>query len=130
MSIGLISVAAAAALAEAPRLADMRWSHRVLLVAAAKDDPQLARQRAIFAGMAAAAGERDLVLVTIVGDRVTGAGDDARTLRRRFGLPEDGFVAVLVGKDGGEKYRSRAAVEPEMLVATIDAMPMRRDGVR
>ncbi|GGE08496.1 hypothetical protein GCM10011529_13650 [Polymorphobacter glacialis] len=109
----------------------MRWQHRVLLVSAPDDDdPELVRQRGIFAAMQAAAGERDLVMVTVVGDVVGGAWDAATTLRRRHRLDGDRFVAVLIGKDGGEKSRSGTAVTAGELVADIDAMPMRRGGER
>ena len=40
------------------------------------------------------------------------------------------FAAVLVGKDGGEKFRSEGPVSPEVLFEIIDAMPMRRREMR
>jgi hypothetical protein len=33
---------------------------------------------------------------------------------------------VLVGLDGGEKFRAEAVVDPDRLDALIDRMPMRR----
>ena len=36
------------------------------------------------------------------------------------------FAAVLVGRDGGEKFRSSEPVPAEKLFGLIDAMPMRR----
>ena len=40
------------------------------------------------------------------------------------------FAAILVGKDGTEKFRSDEPVRPETLFGLIDAMPMRRREVR
>ncbi|MBW6525833.1 DUF4174 domain-containing protein [Sphingomonas sp. RHCKR7] len=109
----------------------MRWEKRVLLVAApSADDPRLLRQRRIVARWSAAAAERDLVMVEVVGDRVTGASDAAATLRRRYRLPAGRFAALLIGKDGGSKLREERPIAAATLEETIDAMPMRRNGGR
>lgn len=123
-----LMLAIAAAAAPLPPLDALRWQQRVLLVCApTADDPALARQQEIVAGMAGDAAERDLVLVTVAGDRVTGAGDTAAALRRRCGAAR-GFSAALIGKDGGTKLRARGPIAAAQLVAVIDAMPMRRGG--
>ncbi|MEM1164222.1 MAG: DUF4174 domain-containing protein, partial [Pseudomonadota bacterium] len=44
-------------------------------------------------------------------------------LRERF-RPAD-FTVILVGKDGGEKFRRNGLVDPDELNALIDTMPMR-----
>jgi Domain of unknown function (DUF4174) len=36
------------------------------------------------------------------------------------------FTVILIGKDGGEKYRSARPITSTQLFALIDAMPMRR----
>ena len=118
------------ALAASPTLAQMRWERRVLIVAApSPQDPALAEQRRILSGWTAKGDERDLTVVEIVGDQVRGAGDTARTLRRKFRLPT-GFTAILIGKDGGEKLSSTKPFPTALLERTIDAMPMRRAGRR
>ncbi|MET4596269.1 MULTISPECIES: DUF4174 domain-containing protein [unclassified Sphingomonas] len=120
----------AAALAASPTLAQMQWERRVLIVAApSAQDPTLAAQRRILGTWTAKRDERDLTVVEIVGDQVRGAGDTARTLRRKFRLPT-GFTAILIGKDGGEKLRSAHPFPTALLEQTIDAMPMRRAGRR
>ncbi len=120
----------AAALAAYPTLAQMQWERRVLIVAApSAQDPTLAAQRRILGTWTAKRDERDLTVVEIVGDQVRGAGDTARTLRRKFRLPT-GFTAILIGKDGGEKLRSAHPFPTALLEQTIDAMPMRRAGRR
>ena len=98
-----------------------RWSHRVVVaLASSPSDPSLSAQRRIFAAMGGGARERNLVLLEATDDTAEGA-----VLRRRFGGGR-GFIAVLIGKDGGEKARSERPMEPDDLFATIDAMPMRR----
>ena len=44
--------------------------------------------------------------------------------------PAKPFTFVLVGKDGGEKYRSEKLVPNQELFGLIDAMPMRRNEVK
>jgi len=124
----------AAALAPAPApdtMAAMKWERRVLLLAApGADDAGLIAQRRALAGWDEAAHERDLAVVTVIGDRVSGVSDAAGVLRRRYRLPAGRFVAILIGKDGGEKLRSTKPIDVEVLAETIDAMPMRRAGGR
>jgi hypothetical protein len=122
----------AAALAPVPAtVAAMRWERRVLLLSAPRaDDAGLTAQRRALAGWDAAARERDLAVVMIVGDQVSGAGDGAAALRKRYRLPTGRFVAILIGKDGGEKLRATKPIAAEVLAETIDAMPMRRAGER
>ncbi len=107
-------------------LAAHRGTSRILVVAAPDErDPALVAQREALAAARPALRERDLVVVEAVG-----TGTEAAALRRRLGLPERGFRAVLVGKDGGPKLTATEPVAPERLFATIDAMPMRRDEMR
>ncbi len=43
-----------------------------------------------------------------------------------FGVSENSFTIVLVGKDGTEKKRHDRPVRPEDLYSIVDQMPMRR----
>ena len=104
---------------------------RVLLVfAPGEDDPGLVEQRLILAAAAQGAGQRDLVVVEVVGTRASGpampADGSADALRRHFGVPAAAFRAVLVGKDGGAKLSEAAPIGADRLFAVVDAMPMRR----
>lgn len=127
----MIPILLAMALAAPSTVADMRWHRRVLLVAApSTGDAGVIGQRKALAGWDVEARERDLAIVTVIGGKVEGATDAAAALRKRYRLPEDRFVAVLIGKDGGEKLRSATPIAAETMAATIDAMPMRRAGQR
>jgi hypothetical protein len=99
-----------------------RWQKRVLLVFAPNArDPQLLEQREIMTRAGSDAEDRDLVLIEVTG------GNPSRdaALRQRFGV-ESGFRAVLIGKDGGAKLTVTEPLAAERWIATIDAMPMRR----
>jgi hypothetical protein len=44
--------------------------------------------------------------------------------------PSKPFTLILVGKDGGEKFRSEKITTPQQLFQVIDAMPMRQSEMR
>jgi hypothetical protein len=121
---GIIAMSSASA--DADPLARYRWNARVLVVfAVGEGDPQLARQRDLLAGARHGVTERDLVVLEAIG-----SSSEAERLRRQLGVPGAQFRAVLVGKDGGAKLTETAAIAPDRLFATIDAMPMRRQEMR
>ena len=128
-ALALFTLAVIAATPTLPRVTDLRWEKRVLLVTA-PDAAALASQARAFAAISGGDDDRDLVLVEVTGDRVSGASDRADTLRRNYRLPAGRFEAVLIGKDGGVKRRSATPLTAADLKATIDAMPMRRAGER
>lgn len=47
-------------------------------------------------------------------------------LKERNVDPSRNFTFILVGRDGGEKFRSNKFVTADQLFALIDAMPMRK----
>ncbi|AXC10457.1 Methylmalonyl-CoA epimerase [Acidisarcina polymorpha] len=49
---------------------------------------------------------------------------EINAIRSRFRVDASDFAVVLVGKDGGEKYRSRKPVSVLKLDDLVDAMPM------
>ena len=120
----------AAALAAAT-VADMRHQRRVLIVAAPSEtDARRIAQRASLDAMPKQLDDRDVTVVEITGDTVSGAADSAAALRTRWRLPKAAFGVVLVGKDGHAALRRAEPIDRATLVATIDAMPMRRAGQR
>ncbi|NTS63628.1 DUF4174 domain-containing protein [Sphingomonas sp. HHU CXW] len=124
-------VALAVAAAGVPSVAEMKWQRRVLVVAAPSGgDPALAAQRNALRGWPRGAEDRDVQVVEVIGDRVTGARDAATALRARLRLPATRFALVLIGKDGHVALRSGEPVLAETLQGRIDAMPMRRAGQR
>lgn len=118
----------AAATDAAQSIRSMQWKRRVVLMSAADSaDTALSRQRELLSSWEGAA-ERDVSIVEIVADRVSGASDTASDLRRRYDLRADRFMVVLIGKDGHVALRSTNPLSAEAINATIDAMPMRRSG--
>jgi hypothetical protein len=117
-------------------LAALRDRVRPLLIFAPKpDDPQLEIQLRRLQQNAAVMAERDVLPVAIPYNAQSPTAamlsdTDAVAARRRFHVARDEFVVILVGKDGGEKLRSKEPFSAETLRTTIDAMPMRQDEMR
>ncbi|MBY0225881.1 MAG: DUF4174 domain-containing protein [Hyphomicrobium sp.] len=134
------SVAALATLAvfatTVQAMSNYRWKKRPLVVFADSDgSPLLAEQRQIVARNQSDLNKRDVVVVWVVGQTVSTElgpppNSNATSLRARYAVADGEFRAVLVGKDGGEKLSLSKPLAADKLIATIDAMPMRRDEMR
>jgi hypothetical protein len=122
----------------AEKLAALRGSYRPLLIFY----PQMADGRPLASMLqtqlsllhrhGAELKERDVIVMLVPEEP---AEQDAsrfrgQRLRAQFGVEPKRFTVLLVGKDGGEKFRSHAPVTIEKLDALIDAMPMRQQEVR
>lgn len=122
--------------AEDRPLAPYLWKNRVVVVVADSDHRSVAsRQWRMLSGAREALLEREMVVVSIMGDLVevdgiATDGIDATALRRLVGAWEIEFAVLLIGKDGGVKLRSDEPVAAERLFALIDTMPMRRQEMR
>ncbi|MBY6187242.1 DUF4174 domain-containing protein [Marinobacter hydrocarbonoclasticus] len=112
-------------------LTAMRWHHRALVVfAPTEQHPHWIDQQAHLDAMAEGLMERDLLVFTVVGGRVS-IGDrelsdsDAHQWREDFIAPETHFTLVLIGKDGEVKMHQNQPADAAELFELIDAMPMR-----
>jgi hypothetical protein len=131
ITIGAVVTLLGASASPAASVRQLQGERRVLIVAApATGVARLATQRRMLASWGREAADRDVTQVTILGNMVMGADDDAYALRRRYRLGKGAFAVVLIGKDGHEAFRSDRPVSARALEATIDAMPMRRAGQR
>lgn len=111
-------------------LARFKWQNRFLLVFApsAGYAPGLAQIKEL---QPATAGfvERDLLLIRVYGNKVAGPTNKdllAADLRQAFGIAPGAFTIILIGKDGGEKYRNTQVTKSATIFRIIDAMPMRQ----
>jgi hypothetical protein len=59
-----------------------------------------------------------------------GEGAEAQAVRKALKIGGSGFVAVLVGTDGGVKLRAEHPLDGAALFPLIDAMPMQQKDVR
>lgn len=91
----------------------------VILFAYADDDISLKKQLIILNSDPKGLAERDLRI------SIKLWGLDKSLTHQKYKIPKNLFVFVLIGKDGGEKYRSEKITSLQKLYAIIDAMPMR-----
>ncbi|GAB4187262.1 MAG: DUF4174 domain-containing protein [Thermoflexibacter sp.] len=109
------------------------WKNRLLLVFATSDkNLDYQKQMSIIAKASTGFVERHLIVFSIFenhGITSTNQSLDFHTCKKlyeKFKISKDNFTVVLIGKDGGEKYRKNATLTSEELFAIIDAMPMRK----
>ena len=118
-------------------LTALRDHNRVLVVFApdSKDD----RLRKQLAGLdEGSMKERDLILIPVLAHWQESDRDlrsahtpytdapDQQYIYRQLHIDSADFTVILIGKDGGEKLRSRTPVSMEQLNQLIDSMPMRQ----
>lgn len=118
-------------------LRDYQWQHRIVLIFAPSErSPAYQQQIQQWKAHQEGIQERDLKLVEVLGTEESRADGipinpiSAERLRQQFGITIKDFMVILVGKDGTEKQRNQAPVEPTAVFRTIDAMPMRQQEVR
>lgn len=114
-------------------LAEYQWLRRILVVSAAsEEDPDLAIQREALEATREDFAERDMLLVTLLDDAVSTAGDrkltstEAAATRKALGISPGGFALRLVGKDGSVKLARDKSTPVAEIYDLIDRMPMRQ----
>lgn len=128
----VVSGVLGSASAIAAELSDYRWERRPLLVfAPADNDPRLVDTVGRIEASRCDFVARDMVVGVLVANgrrtldgQAVGA-DQSRRLRDQFAIGESAFAVVLIGKDGGEKYRVTDVPDLKRIFSVIDGMPMR-----
>ena len=109
-----------------------QWQNRLLLVFAPSPEyKEVKTQQQLFEGQEAELKDRDLLVAYLFGEEgrienITLSAEDVTTLRERYGVGENDFIVLLIGKDGTAKERLEEPMRPADLFETIDAMPMRQ----
>ena len=112
---------------EMKTLEDTRWERRVLLLfpGASREDWATQQQRLEAAHQALA--DRDLLIVEVGGGPEASVRlPDTPEVRARWKVAPGEGAAVLIGKDGGEKWRAALPTDVEPVLTVIDGMPMRQ----
>ena len=115
------------------RLSNYEWKNRVVLVFGKTTDPKVERQIDALKAKQAELADRALVVIRITGNEaravygteITLNGDKLRTDAK---IDDNDFQVILVGKDGGVKFRSKDIVSDVEIFDLIDRMPMRKSG--
>jgi hypothetical protein len=106
--------------------ADYLWENRLLSEAVGKQEHRFAEEKS-------ALEERHLKIFRWFSDAESGVGGDAEEgerLRGKYNIGASEEVLLLIGKDGGEKFRGQLPVQLGNIFALIDTMPMRRQEMR
>lgn len=117
--LSLLSFAPPAPAAVAPE--DKLWQRRLVVLLGDQDIPAVRKQATILQKGEAALREREVEI--LAEQRPSGL------LHKRFGHGP-GFLVILLGKDGEEKFRSPKPVALDKITKLIDEMPMRKDEVQ
>ncbi|NNJ96620.1 MAG: DUF4174 domain-containing protein [Gammaproteobacteria bacterium] len=137
LSIGLILLGAllgTTAHVSAAQMSEYVWQNRpLLLFAPSIADSRLQQTRHNLQRRRCELDDRNMIIGVILEqgqsrlDDQTISPSDATTLRKRYAIDRDQFAAILIGKDGSEKYRRYDVPELDGIFALIDGMPMRQD---
>ena len=92
----------------------------IILFAYVDDDQSLKKQLEILNSDPKGLAERDLKISVKIWVK------DKGITHQKFKIAKNQFAFILIGKDGGEKYRSFNVVTKQKLYSFIDAMPMRK----
>jgi hypothetical protein len=100
---------------------EFRWENRVVLVMAGGDSKEMAAMALEWQNPRIERAIEDRRIKVLIAQ-----ASSEPALRKRAGVAPDGFALVLIGLDGGVKFRSTKAVSPEEIFQQIDQMPMGR----
>ena len=107
----------------------------LLVFAPSLEHEEVRVQQQLFEGREAELRDRDLLVAYLFRQKghiedKTLSTEEVTALRERYGVGEDDFIVLLIGKDGTAKERLEEPMEPADLFETIDAMPMRQREMR
>jgi len=114
-------------------LAQYQWKNRVLVISAStEDDKNLQRQRDLIGLMPEQFTDNDLVLVTLLDNAISRAGERELTTeevdaaRAALEISPGLFTLKLIGKDGSVKMSDDKAIPMTEIYDLINSMPMRQ----
>ena len=97
---------------------------KVLLFSTDKSNATLLQQQQILHSDAKGIEERDISIETYI------LNEQNKDVFIKHKISGSDFMFILVGKDGGEKLRSKSVVTNRKLFGLIDEMPMRRSEMK
>ena len=114
-----------------------KWENRLVLVfAPTAADAQWQKQQQLLKQAENEMAARDLLTLGVLENQVNSPNaksdnfPSSKALRERYNVKPTAFEVILIGKDGGEKYRSQEVINPAKIFQIIDAMPMRKQEMR
>ena len=118
----------------ATQLSNFEWQKRPLLIFAPNHhDDRLQKITDHLRQKRCDLDDRDMIIGIIVKqgrsslDDLTLSPQNAAAMRGNYRINNDQFAVLLIGKDGGEKYRLYDIPDLDEIFVMIDGMPMRQD---
>lgn len=96
------------------RIQESRWQKRIILLF---DDNQNAAQNQLNKWQNVDFNEWDILVIKV--------SQNDYSLRKKYQVNQDKTLSILIGKDGGEKWRANRIVDFSVLESLIAKMPMR-----
>ena len=132
-TIAMLAVLLSAGMAHANPMAEFLGSDRpVIIFAPSTFDKRMLDQIGRFSGHRREYRDRDIAVIQIGGVNMRSNGravPHAPEMRALYGVGNDEFAIILVGKDGQEKLRRNEVTDPRVLYDLIDTMPLRQQEI-
>ncbi len=111
-------------------LESLQWKNRIIIIHKVENTGLGGSQLNELKEYERQLGERQVVVIEMAFNQVWVneklAALDYATLKQYLHIPENKFQVLLIGKDGGIKYRSDRFTPAQDFLDRIDAMPMRQ----
>ncbi len=134
---GMFAIMASGGALDSIDLSAYQWKNRLLfLFATSEEDPSYFSLKKEIEHQAMEVLDRDLLIAHVLekGDcrlgKVRLNSGQALSLRKYLSVSPGQFMVILIGKDGGEKFRQDRNVELKQIFKIIDAMPMRQQEMK
>ena len=134
---GMFAIMASGGPPDSIDLSAYQWKNRLLfLFATSEEDPSYLSLKKEIEHQAMEVLDRDLLIAHVLekGEGRLGKvrlnSGQALSLRKHLSVPPGQFMVILIGKDGGEKFRQDRNVELKEIFKIIDVMPMRRQEMK
>lgn len=118
---------------ESDILKNYRWKNRILIIFSPSNNADIyINQISALNEAKKGVKDREIVILSIFEKKGLSSDNQyfnsevCEKLRKEFGIKSEAFSTLLIGKDGGEKYRKNAIFTVTELFTLIDAMPMRK----
>jgi hypothetical protein len=107
------------------------WNNRVILIMADEANAKLAEyQFNVLKAEKNKLKDRKIVIYKCASNSCVFYNDEAATKTIKKDLSIKGFETVLIGLDGGEKFKSKKLEKPSVFLDLIDTMPMRQQELK
>ncbi len=108
-----------------------RWIDRVIIISADEANSKLAEyQFNILKAEKDKLKDRKIVIYQCISNSCVFYNGEEASKTIKMDVSIKGFETVLVGLDGGQKFKSKKVENPSVFLNLIDTMPMRRQELK